>query len=118
MSFKMVFKKGGLLMIRRFLTLGIVMFLVIFTVSDNLGLAVESDEKIKDENDNKLVGKVEVRPIELLEPILDATIKPIELLEPILDTKQKPIELLEPILNEEAKLDEFKEIGNIENKIP
>ena len=40
--------------------------------------------------------EIEIRTVELLEPILDATIKPIELLEPILDTKLKPVELLEP----------------------
>ena len=90
-------------MIRRLLTLGMVMFLIIFAVSDNQGLAVESDEKIRIEHDEELTDEIEVRPIELLEPILDATIKPIELLEPMLDTKIKPIELLEPKLSEETK---------------
>ena len=83
-------------MIRRFLTLGMAMFLIMFAVSDNQGLAVESDEKIRIEQDEVLPDEIGIRPIELLEPILDATIKPIELLEPILDTKLKPVELLEP----------------------
>lgn len=76
-------------MIRRFLALGIVMFLIIFAVSDNQGLAIESDEKIKIEQDEELTEEIEVRPIELLDPILDATIKPIELLEPRLSEETK-----------------------------
>lgn len=96
-------------MTRRFLTLGMVMFLIIFAVSDNQGLAVESNEKIRIEHDEEITDKVEIRPIELLDPILDATIKPIELLEPILDTKIKPIELLEPKLSEETKSSQYNQ---------
>ena len=94
-------------MIRRLLTLVLVMFLTMFTVSDNQGLAMESDEKLKIEHDKELPDEIEIRPIELLEPILDPTIKPIELLEPILDPKIKPVELLEPKLSEETKITDF-----------
>ncbi|MDY0236556.1 MAG: hypothetical protein RBR71_11025 [Gudongella sp.] len=96
-------------MIRRFFKLGIVMFLIIFAVNDNQGLAIESDEKIKIEHHEELPDEIDIRPIELLDPILDATIKPIELLEPMLDIKIKPVELLEPKLSEETKSDELKE---------
>jgi len=94
---------------KKIFTLLLVMSLTIFTVGDEQGLAMESDEKLKIEHDEELSAEIEIRPIELLEPVLDPTTKPIELLEAILDPNIKPVELLEPKLSEETKLDELKE---------
>ncbi|WP_026895715.1 hypothetical protein [Clostridiisalibacter paucivorans] len=92
-------------MIKKFLILLLVMPLIIFTVSDVQGLAIESDEKLKIELNEEFLDETEIRPTKLLEPILDTTIEPIELLEPILDPKIKPVELLGPESSEETKLD-------------
>lgn len=105
----MLQREGGLLVIKKIFTLLLFMSVIMFTVGDEQGLAMESDGKLKKEHNEELSDEIEIRPIELLEPILDSNIKPIELLEPILDSNIRPVELLEPKLNEETKLDELKE---------
>lgn len=96
-------------MIKKTFTLLLFMSIIMFTVRDEQGLAIKSDGKLKKEHNGELSDEIEIRPIELLEPILDPNIKPIQLLEPILDPNIRPVELLEPQLNEDTKLDELKE---------
>lgn len=90
-------------MVRKLFALVIMIFVVIFVVSHKQGLAMKSDEGTKPENHKELADSRVVKPIELLEPILDPTKKGIELLEPKLDPKIKPAELLEPKLSEEIE---------------
>lgn len=96
-------------MIKKIFILFLVMLLFMLTVGDEQGLAIKYTKKLKIERDEELSDEIEIRPIELLEPVLGFKIKPIELLEPILDLNIKPAELLEPKLSEETKLDELKE---------
>jgi hypothetical protein len=97
----------------------LMMSLIVFIVGDKPVIAIKPDEELNVAYEQEeSLDSAGVRPIELLEPLIDSKIKPIELSEPLLDPKLKPIELLEPNPCEEIKqFDLEKRIREIEPKL-
>ncbi|MGI6702728.1 MAG: hypothetical protein ACOX42_01630 [Clostridia bacterium] len=89
------------------------------SVKNSPALTIKPDEELNVAYEQEeSLDSAGVRPIELLEPLIDSKIKPIELSEPLLDPKLKPIELLEPNPCEEIKqFDLEKRIREIEPKL-
>lgn len=106
-------------MTKKFTILMMMMSLIVLTVGDKPGLAINSNEELNVAYEKKeSLDSRSVKPIELLEPLPEPQIKPTELLEPLPDSQIKPTDLLGPdIKDEREKNDLEKRIEEIEPKL-
>ena len=105
-------------MIKRFISLGLMVILML--------IVVEGEYKLKDtllfasQKEELTVEPIEKSVIEShIQPSVEPKIKPVELLEPMLDSITEPAKLLEPNFNQEVKpIEPKKPIIEVEPRLP